>query len=239
MSAFCVISGETPPQIRDRLSREFDEVIPLPPDNTVSAPVSCHPDMIFAVLDDRLFVHESYYAANSDVVSKIASLGGFTVCTSDGVRTPHYPNDVAFNVALWRDTVICRHDVTCPQLLEYANMHGYRVVSVKQGYAGCSCLVTDEAVLTFDCGIARVLESENISCVLMEGGGVSLPGYDCGFLGGAGGYYNKTIYIFGNADTLPCGKKLCEFGQRTVSLSSSPVVDYGGIKIFETRFRRA
>lgn len=238
MSAFCVISRDVPTDIRDNLEKTFDDVILLPPDDTIAEPVSCHPDMIFAVLDGHLFLHESYYSANRDVVSKIASLGGFTVCTSDSIRTPRYPNDVAFNIALWRDTVICRHDVTCPALLDFAKGRGYRVIPVKQGYAGCSCLVTEDAVLTFDSGIAGVLQRNDIPCVLLEGGGVSLPGYDCGFIGGAGGACDNVIYLFGNADTLPCAEKLYGVGYSVVSLSPSPVVDYGGIKIFETKFRR-
>lgn len=233
MTAFCVISREVPEDMQENLRRAFADVILLPPDDDLSAPVRCHPDMIFAALDGHLFLSERYYANNSTTIDKIASLGGLQICPSDGMRNERYPNDVAFNVTVWRDAVICRPDVTCPALLDFAKGRRYRIVPVKQGYAGCSCLVTDDAVLTFDRGIAKVLEREDIPCVLLESGGVGLPGYDCGFIGGAGGVYDGVIHLFGNADTLPCAGQLKAAGCLVDSLSDAPVTDYGGIKILK------
>ncbi|MBP3293589.1 MAG: hypothetical protein J6N32_07530, partial [Clostridia bacterium] len=104
--------------------------------------------------------------------------------------------------------------------------------SRKQGYTGCSCLVTGDAVYTFDRGIVKSLRREDIPYVLLEEGGISLPGYDCGFLGGACGYHDGTIVVCGNADLLPCAAALHNAGS-VFSLSDTPVTDYGGIKIYQ------
>lgn len=230
---FCVISGEMPPEMQTNLRKFFAEVIPLPPDVDLAGPVQCHPDMIFAVLSNRLYISARYFRENSSVIGRIAQLGGFDVHPADIVRNERYPNDVAFNAAVWRNVLICRPDAVCAALLDFAKERGYRTVPVKQGYTGCSCLVTDDAVLTFDRGIAKSLDSAEIPCVRLNEGGITLPGYGCGFLGGAGGYHDGTVYLCGNADTLPCAEDIRRNGCSIVSLSENPVTDCGGIKIFK------
>lgn len=232
MFPFCVVSQEMPEEMRTRLGQRFGEVIPLPPDPDLAEPVQCHPDMIFAVLNGQMFVSGRYSALYPAVVGRIADLGGFGIVPTDDVRNARYPHDVGFNIAVWRDCVICNPSVTSPALLDHAKQSGYRIVPVKQGYTGCSCLVTDDAVHTFDRGIVKSLRREDIPCVLLEEGGISLPGYDCGFLGGACGYHDGTIVVCGNADLLPCAAALHNAGS-VFSLSDTPVTDYGGIKIYQ------
>ncbi len=232
MSTFCVVSREMPEKMRTRLGQRFGEVIPLPPDPDLAEPVQCHPDMIFAVLNGRMFVSERYFARYPAVIKRISDLGGFAILPTNDLRNARYPHDVAFNIAVWRDCVICNPSVTSPALLTHAEQSGYRILPVKQGYTGCSCLVTDDAVYTFDRGIAKTLKRAEIPCTLLEGGGISLPGYDCGFLGGACGTYEDTIVVCGSADLLPCAASLHDAGL-VFSLSDVPVTDYGGIKIYQ------
>jgi hypothetical protein len=234
---FSVVSGEMPENLRESLRKSFAEVIPLPPDADLAAPVCCHPDMIFAVLADRLFVSRRYFRENAAVIEKISSCGGFAIHPADDRRSAVYPYDVAFNAAVWRDCVICRPESTSAALLDFAHRQGYRIVPVKQGYTACSCIVTDDAVLTSDRGIIKSLNRAEIPCVLLPEGGIALPGYDCGFPGGACGYHHGVIYLCGDADTLPCAEILRQRGHRIVSLASSgsPVTDYGGIRIFQKK----
>lgn len=229
---FCVVSREMPEEMRIRLGQRFGEVIALPPDPDLAEPVQCHPDMIFAVLNGRMFVSERYSARYPAVVRRISALGGFEPVPTLDVRNARYPHDVGFNIAVWRSCVICNPSFTSPALLTHAGQSGYRIVPVKQGYTGCSCLVTDHAVYTFDRGIAKTLSNEGIPCSLLENGGISLPGYNCGFLGGACGCYDGTIVVCGNTDLLLCAASLYDAGL-VFSLSDNPVTDYGGIKIYQ------
>ncbi len=236
---FCVISQEVSKEERFALQQAVGEVILFPPDRNISESVRCHPDMIFAVLDGKLFLSREYYLTNTAIVDKIARFGGFDVAPMEGKRGAEYPLDVGFNAAVGRDFIICRVDVVCPSLLNYAKSRGYRIIPVKQGYAGCSCIVTDAAVLTFDLGIAAALKKHKIPVLPLHNGGIMLPGYNCGFLGGAGGFSEGTVYLLGNAETLPCYADLRQFADKNkykiVSLANNAVTDYGGIKIFQKR----
>ena len=74
---FCVVSGEMPENLGEALRKSFVEVIPLPPDGDLAAPVRCHPDMIFAVLADHLFVSRRYFRENAAVIEQIAAYGDY------------------------------------------------------------------------------------------------------------------------------------------------------------------
>ena len=229
---FCVVSQEMPEEMQRRLGQRFGEVIALPPDPDLAEPVQYHPDMIFAVLNRRMFVSGCYSALFPEVVGRICDLGGFDLVPVSDRRNARYPHDVGFNIAVWHDWVICNPSVTSPALLAHAEQSGYRILPVKQGYTGCSCLVTDRAVYTFDRGIVKKLQNQGIPCHLLEEGGIALPGYNCGFLGGACGCYDGTIVVCGNTDLLPCAASLYASGP-VFSLSNNPVTDYGGIKLYQ------
>ncbi|MGN1346306.1 MAG: DUF6873 family GME fold protein [Eubacteriales bacterium] len=238
---FCVVSVAVPEAVRKNLHKIFGEVLFLPPDPSLAEPVRSHPDMIFSVLQNRMFLPQTYYDAHTALLERLARLGGFSLHPCEEPRGSVYPMDVGFNAAVGQDFLLCRPDAVSPSLLACAAAHGYRVIPVKQGYAACSCLVTDAAVLTFDCGIAKVLEHEEIPHLLLKSGGISLPGYDCGFLGGASGFFDGTIYLYGNTVGLRSRDVLERFvranGYRMVSLYDGPVTDYGGIKIFKKQER--
>jgi len=235
VSAFCVCSSLLPPEALKNLRERFP-VILLPPDTDLPLPIQCHPDSIFAVIGRDLIVPASYYSAHPAPINAITSMGDFRLILSKGERGPVYPLDVGLNAAVGHDFVILRQDTAVPELVRSAISHGYIQIPVRQGYAGCACLVTDRAVLTFDSGIARVLETRNIPCVLLDSGGISLPGYDCGFFGGACGFHDHIIYINGIPEFLPCFPQLDEFarihGYSILPLCQSPVTDCGGIRIF-------
>lgn len=215
-----------PKEMQLNLAKFTDVVIPLPPEDDLAAPVRCHPDMVFAVLNGRLFVHRRYLQAYPSTVERIITLGGFDLVVTDDRRGERYPYDVGFNVAVWKDNLLCRPDATSPALLNHAKSSGYRIVPLKQGYAGCSCLTTDEAVYTLDRGIAKSLENANIPCVLLDGS-ILLPGYSGGFLGGATGYADGIIFL--------CGCAFSGLPSPVLPLADAPVTDYGGIKFYRKR----
>ena len=238
---FCVVSQDAPESIITKLNGIFGDVIELPPDNDLAPPVQCHPDMIFTVVCGKMFLSKKYYDINCDIVNHISTLGGWELVLSEGPRGQKYPNDVAFNVALTRDIngqpcLLGHENAVNPQLIEWAKMNGINFIPQKQGYAGCSCLTTDAGVLTFDRGISVTLERNHIPHVCLKNGGISLPGYNEGFLGGASGFFENTIYILGNADTLPCSEELKQFAlsseYKVCSVSMDNVIDCGGLKIY-------
>ncbi|MBQ2726692.1 MAG: hypothetical protein IJF78_13385 [Clostridia bacterium] len=235
MTPVCVCSSLLSEEAVHTLNQRF-RVVLMPPDNDLPEPIRCHPDSIFAVVGEQLIFPRSYAESYPGIVEEISSLSGLRLILSDASRGSVYPLDASLNAACGRDFLLCRPDIAAPEILSAAEQQNLTVIPVRQGYAGCACLMTDRAVLTFDSGIARVLESRPPPCVLLDSGGISLHGYDCGFFGGACGFFDDTVFINGNPESLPCYPQLREFakncGYTLFPLCQSPVTDCGGIRIF-------
>lgn len=229
----CFISCLVPQGMQNELARDFF-VVPLPPDPLLDSPVASHPDMIMSVIGENIVLPRTYYEANHDLFHKVSTLG-YQVTLSDAPRSKKYPSDVGLNAAVGEDYIICRSESTSPELLECAKIAGKKIIDVKQGYAGCSCIVTDRAVLTSDTGIHRALTDQGIDSTYVDKDGISLPGYDVGFIGGCGGYHDGTLYFFGSLNSIACGNSVKEFAKsheyKIRELSETKLTDYGGIKI--------
>ncbi len=230
----CFVSCLLPQSVQDELARDF-HVIPLTSDPRLPSSVASHPDMILSVIGENLILPRSYYEENCDLFDSVREIG-YSIVLSDAPRSQVYPADVGLNVAVGKDFIICRTDSTATEVLDAAKESGMDIINVKQGYAGCSCIVTDSAVLTSDIGIHRALAEHGIDSTYVDKSGISLPGYDVGFIGGCGGFYDGVLYFFGSIDSVECGKVIREFaalhGYEIREPGREKLTDYGGMKIF-------
>ena len=117
---------------------------------------------------------------------------------------PVYPQDIIYNalctrdffvhlitesdrdmmdaMVLWRESIVSDSD----------DPEQMKVIGVSQGYSRCTCLPVDNrSFITSDRGLAAALESQGASVLTINPGNISLPGFDCGFIGGCAGH----IYI--------------------------------------------
>ncbi|MBE6541678.1 MAG: hypothetical protein E7672_04450 [Ruminococcaceae bacterium] len=234
----CVVSSDLPHPTLQKLSDSF-KIVVLPRDNTIAAPVSSHPDMILSVVDHKLIFPRSYCGSYPAAIQLISSLSGYELVLSDAPRSAEYPLDTSLNAAVGDRYVICRKKSCAPELLSHAAKNGYDIIDVKQGYSGCSCIVTPRGVITSDIGIHTALNGQGIESILVSNHGISLPGYDVGFIGGCGGFCDGTLYFLGNISSLPCSDPISHFarerGYNIVCLSDDPLTDYGGIKFIKIK----
>ena len=83
----------------------------------------------------------------------------------------------------------------------------------------------------------KACRENNISYFEISGDDILLPGYDTGFIGGACGVCEDTVYLYGDPDTSKSGIELSEFCKsknlQLVSVYNGPVTDIGGIKFIE------
>lgn len=234
----CLCSSELPPEMLLKLRGQY-RVISLPPDKTLATPVQCHPDMICAVIDNTVFFPRTYAEAYPGVIDEIAVCTGLDIILTDGPRSPRYPEDVSLNVTVLPGAVVCRIASAAPELLGYAEKSGRKIIPVKQGYAGCSCIVSGNAVLTSDAGMHRTLTHYGIDCAFVQNSGIHLPGYNVGFIGGCGGVHDsgtgsRSLYLTGSPDSVVGGTSIRDFAARhdltLLPLAETALTDYGGLK---------
>ena len=233
---FALVSSEITQVEYAALSAEFT-VITLPSDDAVDAPVCSHPDMILCTIGDALITSRAYYSAHRATVDYISELGGLRLILSDHPRGAKYPADVGFNTAVTSSHVICNTKTVCREILAAAREQGLETVHVNQGYSACSCIVTDDAVITSDIGIHAACTEHGIPSHLVSNRGISLPGYDVGLIGGSGGFSRGTLYLYGDICGMECEREIeliaKRYGYRIRTLSDLPLTDRGGIKFIK------
>lgn len=229
---FIALAGEEcPASAKERLCqlKSVRKVFFLPPDGLIDSPIKSHPDTILCVYDGKLFCHEVYAEKNRDMLCEICTDAGLELCAQKGERNGTYPFDCAFNALSVpeKNAVIGRKKSLCPPLSSAA-------VNCNQGYAACAALDIGGTVLTADESVLKSVRAANINAVKISGGDISLPGYDTGFVGGCGGFYNNTLCVFGNPRLCKTGEELIgycnENGIELISLCDGPLADFGGIK---------
>ncbi len=234
------MAGNVPAEMADALREYFGHVVLLPADGSIAPPVSHHPDMIFAVVGDALVTHEGYYYdSGGDAIDEICSLGGFRLVLSKGERGEDYPRDVGFNALVVGNSLVGNLKSLAAEVLALATENGLKTEHVRQGYAACTTLSVPSRnlVCTADGGIGTVCERLGADVVRIPSDtGITLPGYDCGFIGGCTGVWENTVFFCGDPMVHPTLAPLCDAltarGIETVSLSDGVLTDYGGIKIF-------
>ena len=226
-----ILSGEYP-QFADALRSRGFHVIESEKIDSLIPYERSHADMQCLILDDTAFVASPCRGLAHNLSER------YHVVTCADTICGKYPANVALNCAVVGKNVIAREDTMDPKVREYCKDHGYQIISVRQGYAKCSCtIVSDNAIITADKGIYNSLKETNIEALLIGQGRVKLPGAAYGFIGGASGLDvlngTRTLYFCGNIAGHPDFQKIkafCEMHKtKIISLSSDDLTDIGGM----------
>jgi len=213
--------------------------IPLKPWPALSQSVSAHPDMLLFILDHTLLTHIDYYQYNKTAIDTIASEANLKLLTTDEKVASEYPNDVLFNAAVVGKYLIANLNFVSKKVIELCEKKGLIPIHIKQGYAKCSiCVVSEGAVITSDEGICETLNKETELDVLkIEKGHIDLCQYEYGFIGGASGAFENSVFFCGNLSLHPDGEKIIAFcnahGKTAISLTDKPLADVGTIFCFK------
>ena len=231
-----VVDHRMTDELQRKLLNYADRVLRLPPHLSLPKPVASHPDMLMFNLEDRLFVSKEYYFSAKEQINRIASVAALDLELTDDSFSSEYPRDVAFNAFTLKNAVIGNMAYVSKAVKSHAEKIKKELVNVNQGYAKCSTVVLENAVISADKGICKAAELLGAEAFEISFGDVVLPGYEYGFLGGASGVYDDTVFFCGDINLHRDGKKILDFctlnRYKTVSLSDEPLYDVGTILFF-------
>ncbi len=236
-----LLAHNTPRAVVDAARGRGLDVVLLPPAAGMPGPVASHPDMLLFAGFGRAFVREAHIceAAFARVMESVFGAGDRSISLTSDLPSETYPRDVAFNCAVIGGALVGRADAISPAVKRAASEHGLPILNVAQGYAKCSTLIMGDGsrspIVTADKSIYRLAAERGIDACLIPPGGISLPGYDTGFIGGASFFADGTIYFLGALDSLPSCDKIKEtasrHGIKLCSLSDEPLFDAGCLYI--------
>lgn len=223
-----LVAATLPLSYRRRFKALGCEVIALPPFSCLPRPTEAHPDLLAARLPTgELLLSRAYYESAPSFFDAL----GLSLRFEERSQGNTYPQDVLFDALAVGHTLYGRKEATSPIL----RAHYPRFVEVKQGYARCSvALLSERAAITADKGLAEALCRDGVEVLTIASGHISLPGYDTGFLGGAGGDLGDGRYVFfGDLSSHPDGDRIRAFAKKhqksAVSLTEGLLSDYGGL----------
>lgn len=197
------------PQLKEYLLKSH-KITEIESTDFVSDGIDSHPDLYLCDLGLSLFFGDK---------TKLA---------------PGYPQEVRYNAASTGKYFIHNLKYTDPNLLRYARLLDLIPVHVNQGYTKCNIVVVDEdSVITEDSGMAKSMKSAGLNVLPINPGHVTLPGYSCGFLGGASGKVDNEIIFHGNLSAHPDEKEIVSFirahGLQVRSFEDFALTDIGSI----------
>jgi hypothetical protein len=225
---FFIINSTLPDSLL-KLLLPYGEPIVVPPFEKLDFPVNAHPDMRAVSINGKLFIHESDTLISDALAKRDLP---HTLCkTNVGAK---YPSDIGLNLFTIKNFLFANTAHASTEVLEHAKLCGYETVNVAQGYAKCSTLLLDDALVTADTGIYRAAKERGIDALLIRPGYIGIEKYDTGFIGGASAKIAEgKIAVFGDIRNHPDGEKIIDFaknhGTEILCLTDSQLFDYGGI----------
>lgn len=202
--------------------------------NKLNTSLSFHPDIQIHFLDKNFAVcAPEVYEYYKKILPKNIKL-----YKGEKNLSVTYPLDCAYNVARFGDYVIGNLNSMSSVIKEEYTKKQYSFIHVNQGYAKCNiCIVNSHAIITEDPGIySQISDISEIDCLYLNPGEIILKGYSHGFIGGASGNCEKSIYFCGNLKDFSQRKKLNDFlkkhNAKVIELSNDPLEDYGSIIFF-------
>ncbi len=224
-----IIAGNCTEEITLSLEKYGICLIKTSADENLDEPVKYHPDMLFYPCGKEKIILAPSQNEQKIILEKI----GFKAEFSNPLKRK-YPHDIALNFLPLGGYIFGRTDFADPLVLKNAGEQGAELVKVNQGYARCSVLVVNEkAAITEDESLFKTLTEKGFDVLKLERGYVVLDGYDCGFIGGAGGKISEdTVAFFGDCSLHPQWREIEAFLSKHcckgVFLSCKPLTDYGG-----------
>lgn len=203
----------------------------LCPSSPLLYPAVCgHPDMLLHIMDDKnIILHKNM---DKEFVELLKNFGINVILSSNSLKDK-YPTDIMLNVLNIGDIFMHKLNYTDPTLLSFIKHK--KLLDTNQGYSKCStAIVSENAVITSDMKIGKILKENYIDVLLLPPGDIILPGLDYGFIGGTCGLLdNNTLAFYGNLNMYKYGDMVINFlkkhNVKPIFLSRGKLIDRGSI----------
>ena len=195
--------------------------------------VSGHPDLFFCQHEQQIVV------ASNMPESYLATLQSHNISFVQGkLRVGKiYPETSRYNAVVTDEFLIHNTRHTDTLLKEIFSKKEF--IPVNQGYTRCNLLVLNNSLfITSDKGIFNQLQKRYLDVHYFSPGGILLPGFEHGFLGGCLGIFANMVFVLGRLSRFPEGKKLITLLEsrhyKIVELYDGPLFDGGSLFFLAT-----
>lgn len=217
--------------LNHELKKLYIEPLYCPPNPYVDERLSGHVDLsVLHAGGNAVFL--APHLRNSGF-SKMLEENGANTIFPQVIMGKNYPNDAQFNMCLIKNTCLYSEKVSSYEIADFLTLRGAKAINIKQGYCRCSICVVDEgSIITSDRGVHSKAIDNDIDCLLITPGYISLDGFDCGFIGGCSFKISDNKICFtGTLDMHPDKQRILDFlaskNVEPVFLTDRPAFDIG------------
>ena len=206
----------------------------LPRADNLTEAISAHPDSVIFSHGSRIITTAGYCERAAWLFSDIREMFSAELHFSSEEFSPGFPGDAIMNSLVIGNKMFCNAKTVSKSILNFAKSENLEIIHTNQAYPKCATLVlNDEQVITADRGLAARFNEAKIEATLISPGGICLPPYEYGFIGGACGVYEGRVYFFGDYSTHPDAEIIEQALGRAnlapISLSDGVLRDFGGM----------
>ncbi len=206
------------------------ECLTLNKNNLLDDEISCHADMnAFNFGNEQVLLNRGLIGE-----SELKIIGLEPIISTTEISSP-YPKDIPLNIAFTGKQIICNSTYTAREIIDFANSNNIEIINTKQGYSKCNlCIVSEDAVITEDKGLAYLLKKYQYKVLLISSGDIYLSDAHYGFLGGASCKISPDkMYFSGDLSSHRDYESIVDFlklyNVKPIYNKSRKLTDFGGI----------
>lgn len=223
---YVLVAENFPEESAEKL-KKYGEVVRTRANTRVLRGLDTHPDILVHPLPSGdLVVDRDNFGYYEEII------GDKKIIPSHSSLTGKYPGDILLNAFAFKKIFIHNLKHTDQVILDYYKNRGYELVNIKQAYAKCSCLVTEDFVITSDGGIYESLR-DLIPIYKIDHGQIKLQNFNYGFIGGASGVLGKKIFFTGDLSHHSSYEEILKiisnYDYEIEILSDETIEDFGSI----------
>ncbi|SHH29069.1 DUF6873 family GME fold protein [Tepidibacter thalassicus] len=233
-----LVDKRIPEDIENELKNKKIQIIKTCECTNLYNAIKYHPDIQICYLgENNVVVAPNVY----EYYKCILKYYGLNVIKGNSFLENKYPQNIAYNVAIFGKYAVHNFKYTEKNILDYINKKNIIKINVKQGYSKCSiCIVDENSIITSDYGIHQEVVKHNIDSLLIEKGHIDLFEMNYGFIGGSTGFISENELAFlgditKHVDYIKIKKFLDKKGKKIVILSKNKLIDLGSIIPIMTR----
>jgi hypothetical protein len=222
------ISADATKAIKSLHSQNIETCL-IKADKRFPEPVNSHADLQILHLGNNDFLTSPEHLCTGEIEKK------FNLSETGAQPGSTYPNDVLLNCKIVGNNIFLNPKTIAKEILDFAQINSYNVITVNQGYTGCSiCAINESAIITDDITIYRSAQNFLNDVLFISKNSIRLKGYDYGFIGGCCGKISANkLAVNGRIESHKDYKDIIDFTSKhnieIVELSDEVLTDIGGI----------
>jgi hypothetical protein len=226
-SMIILVDNRIPDEAKSELAN-YGVIILFSTEGITYPTISCHPDIFFCKMNDKLIVAPNVPDKYKNILAKKA----ISFVEGESPVGDKYPETAKYNALCTEKYLIHNFRYTDFVISDIAG--DIELIHSGQGYTRCNLLaLKNDHFITSDGGISRVLNGYNLKNLFVEPNDILLPGMKHGFFGGACGVHENKVFIIGSLRKFKEGEKVRDFLQSleyaVVELYDGPLFDGGSI----------